>query len=288
MVEDKTKIRNALGGWLYAYELPPPSQVPTMQRSESLDEIDRQMRLQKVRRERTLSLKHAEKSRKVAARVKENLARRPLKDGSDVEVGEEVEACDGGDVKRQKVVVEVLTGENVEEDTADVEKNSLNHERVHMVVNKTSVGEIEDGKEETVCSEEGMAVKAITREEGGVAMEEMDHQEEGVAMEEMDHQEEGVVMEETDNKEKGVAIEAMAREEKESTVEDAVEGVAMEEIGHDVAMEIGEETVVGPSTRKDEDEVTNALEDAHRPLPSLEMFVYAVHRRAVSGGNVGW
>ena len=68
---DSTKIRSVLGGWLYAYELPPPPLVPPTPRSDSPDEVKRQLKVEEVRRERALSIHklEEEKKRAVVARV---------------------------------------------------------------------------------------------------------------------------------------------------------------------------------------------------------------------------
>ena len=99
-----------LGGWLYAYELPVTSLLPTTRRSDSPDEQMRRSKLDKVKRDRTLSLMHIEESRAKAARVRERLAREGLRARSETRGDEER----GGEVsdeeiasKRRKVVIEV-------------------------------------------------------------------------------------------------------------------------------------------------------------------------------------
>lgn len=78
---DTTKIRNVLGGWLYAYELPSEALLPTVRRSDSPDELVRQEKLQQVKRQRTLSLKEIKNSRAKAAKVWDKLMREGLRGG---------------------------------------------------------------------------------------------------------------------------------------------------------------------------------------------------------------
>lgn len=111
---DTTKIRSVLGGWLYAYELPPSSLLPPTRRSDSPDEILRKHQLQKVKRERTLSLQKAEESRAKAAKVREKLTRealrgRPKSEGAEEGAElEEEEGKEGTSPKRRKIVIDVV------------------------------------------------------------------------------------------------------------------------------------------------------------------------------------
>ncbi len=77
---DSTKIRSVLGGWLYAYELPSASLLPTTCRSDSPDDLLRRHHLKKVNRERTMSLKQIGDSKALAGHVREKLARKGLRE----------------------------------------------------------------------------------------------------------------------------------------------------------------------------------------------------------------
>ena len=57
-----------LGGYLYAFEIPPPPPVRPTSRSDSPDEVQRQLKKMKIERERTLSLKGAHEERLKAQR----------------------------------------------------------------------------------------------------------------------------------------------------------------------------------------------------------------------------
>ena len=168
---DTTKIRNVLGGWLYAYELPTNALLPTSRRSDSPDEILRVQKLKKVKRERTLSLKHIEQTRQKAARVREKLTREGLRGASRSEG--EGEGLEGGVIspKRRKVVVEVLEqgsevggqGSEVNGDDGQDDKclvNGLAHEHTHVrergVACQDWVGSGGEGEEE-----EGMEVQQL-------------------------------------------------------------------------------------------------------------------------------
>lgn len=114
-----------LGGWLYAYELPISSLLPTTRRSDSPDEVMRRKNLIKVKRERTLSLKQIEESRAKAARVREKLTREGLRGSTGTERGREDEGGAGEDeataAKRRKVVIEVKEqGSEVEGQSSEV------------------------------------------------------------------------------------------------------------------------------------------------------------------------
>ena len=155
-MKDSTKIRNVLGGWLYAYELPDPALIPTTRRSDSPDEISRKRNLNRVKRERTLSIKQVEEERSKAAKVREKLARDGLRGERGVvddgergmaengEMGarkeeEEMEAGkDGSSPKRRRMVVEVLEKDGCQ--TRDIgstgssggEDDRVNHEQAHI------------------------------------------------------------------------------------------------------------------------------------------------------------
>ena len=106
---DTTKIRSVLGGWLYAYELPVSSLLPTVRRSDSPDEILRKEQLRKVDRQRTLSLKHVEESKAKAARVREKLARESEKLAREPlrgREGEEERGSEGTSPKRRRLETE--------------------------------------------------------------------------------------------------------------------------------------------------------------------------------------
>lgn len=119
---DTTKIRSVLGGWLYAYELPSPPPVPTTRRSDSPDEMARREKLERVNRERTLSMKKVEGTRLVAASVREKLARDPLRGGDsgveEVKKEEEVENV----AKRRRVIIEVREQGEVESTLEEMER----------------------------------------------------------------------------------------------------------------------------------------------------------------------
>ena len=71
---DSTKIRSMLGGWLYAYEIPPaPTLTPTA-RADSPDEARRVAKVTEVRRERAMSLHTIEEERKRARLAQANLS----------------------------------------------------------------------------------------------------------------------------------------------------------------------------------------------------------------------
>lgn len=70
---DSTKIRSVLGGWLYAYEIPPASPVIPTSRADSPDEPRRQAKVIEVRRERAHSLLMIEEERKRARLAQANL-----------------------------------------------------------------------------------------------------------------------------------------------------------------------------------------------------------------------
>ena len=72
---DTTKIRSVLGGYLYAFEIPPPPPVRPTSRSDSPDEVQRKLKKIKIERERTLSLKGAHEERVKAQRAREKVAR---------------------------------------------------------------------------------------------------------------------------------------------------------------------------------------------------------------------
>lgn len=75
---DSTKIRSVLGGFLYAFEIPPPPPVRPTSRSDSPDEVQRQLKKIKIERERTLSLKGAQVERIKAQRAREKVAQMQL------------------------------------------------------------------------------------------------------------------------------------------------------------------------------------------------------------------
>ena len=64
-----------LGGYLYAFEIPPPPPVRPTSRSDSPDEVQRQLKKMKIERERTLSLKGVHEERLKAQRAREKVAR---------------------------------------------------------------------------------------------------------------------------------------------------------------------------------------------------------------------
>lgn len=70
---DSTKIRSVLGGFLYAFEIPPPPPVRPTSRSDSPDEVQRQLKKIRIERERTLSLKGAEVERMKAQKAREKV-----------------------------------------------------------------------------------------------------------------------------------------------------------------------------------------------------------------------
>ena len=72
---DTTKIRSVLGGYLYAFEIPPPPPVRPTSRSDSPDEVQRKLKKIKIERERTLSLKGAQAERLKAQRAREKVAK---------------------------------------------------------------------------------------------------------------------------------------------------------------------------------------------------------------------
>ena len=71
---DSTKIRSVLGGFLYAFEIPPPPPVRPTSRSDSPDEVQRQLKKIKIERERTLSLKGAQMERMKAQKAREKVS----------------------------------------------------------------------------------------------------------------------------------------------------------------------------------------------------------------------
>lgn len=95
---DSTKIRSVLGGFLYAFEIPPPPPVRPTSRSDSPDEVQRQLKKIKIERERTLSLKGAQVERIKAQRAREKVARmQQSMEREDEVVAEEKEEADDSD-----------------------------------------------------------------------------------------------------------------------------------------------------------------------------------------------
>ncbi len=216
--------------------------------------MDRQRRLQKVRRERTLSLKQVEKSRKTAATVRESLARRGLRSESgEAEMGKEV-----------------LTGDNLGEESTDVDVSSgVKHEYAHATSHGTTVQ-----MEEEKCERLSQDVDAMEDEaaDGG------------------EHEGEGARQRDRVNNEvdMGVAYERNEEVAVEERVSEVVISVGNEDLPREHATSgdlpreratSGEATV--PMEVDDDDEATDAV-DEHRQIPPLETYVYAVHRRAVS------
>ena len=78
---DTTKIRSVLGGYLYAFEIPPPPPVRPTSRSDSPDEVQRKLKKIKIERERTLSLKGAQAERLKAQRAREKVAKMQHSEG---------------------------------------------------------------------------------------------------------------------------------------------------------------------------------------------------------------
>lgn len=81
---DTTKIRSVLGGYLYAFEIPPPPPVRPTSRSDSPDELQRQLKKIKIERERTLSLKGAHAERVKAKKARDKVAK--MKREQDIEI----------------------------------------------------------------------------------------------------------------------------------------------------------------------------------------------------------
>ena len=141
---DTTKIRNVLGGWLYAYELPPSPQIPNTDRSESPDEVERQKYLQRLHRDRTMCMtqSQAEDESHMTSRVKDELIRRGLRrEVEELSVDEGVnEEEEGVEAKRQSADAEVVSRELEEEEehVAGVGRrkwaeDNLHHKHPHEV-----------------------------------------------------------------------------------------------------------------------------------------------------------
>lgn len=95
---DTTKIRSVLGGSLYAFEIPPPPPVRPTSRSDSPDEVQRQLKKIKIERERTLSLKGAQVEKMKAEKAREKVARmRQSLDREDEAASIEQEEADDSD-----------------------------------------------------------------------------------------------------------------------------------------------------------------------------------------------
>lgn len=90
---DTTKIRSVLGGYLYAFEIPPPPPVRPTSRSDSPDEVQRKLKKIKIERERTLSLKGAQAERLKAQRARERVAK--MQHGENMEDEESMTVDDG-------------------------------------------------------------------------------------------------------------------------------------------------------------------------------------------------
>ena len=147
---DGTKIRSVLGGWLYAYEIPqPPSLVPVAA-SDSPDEMIRRRRLDELRRERTLSLQHAEEAKEKAGRARARVeqARAARARGETVEEGEEAEAVGeegvepaGADSEAPVVVVEEAVDGSSREASESYPREASDScpEEVHCSVNIVEV-----------------------------------------------------------------------------------------------------------------------------------------------------
>jgi len=255
---------------LYAYELPSPQPVPSTNRSESPDELDRQRRLQQVRRVRTLSLKQAEEAREAASLARENLARRGLREGSEegeVEIGEEVLGSEGAGSEGMEVC---SAGREAEV------ANGASHEHMHKLIKEMSSGgmEVEDGEVAESRSEEAEQPSTTAVDES------LHREEEGCGLEEEDQKLTDDVGDQPMECEEGVV-----REGADHAIHESVAVLAGKK--EDMAMEVfpPENNGGAPMDMKeawDSDDATNILE-VQRQLPAYESYVYAMHRRPVSG-----
>ena len=248
--------------------------MPATNRSESPDELDRQRRLKQVRRERTLSLKQAEEAKKSASSARENLARRGLREpgleDEEVEIGEEVLACEGAGSGEMEVG---STGREAEV------INGASHEHVHELIN--GMGAV---RGEEIEGRKAAGGQSAEDEKLGKTVEPC--QEEECCLEDASHQEQKLTDDERDlpmDCEEGVAREGASQAVGESVAAladgkvDADMDICPREDGG-TPMEV-EENEGDPAW--DSDEATNILE-VHRQLPAYESYVYAMHRRPVS------
>ena len=267
---DTTKVRNVLGGWLYAYELPLSQQVPNFQQSECPHEVEQQKNLHKLLRERTscMSLMQAEEGRQKMGRVRDKLVRRNLREEEDMSNSEEEEEQgDGFGDKSPRVVINVLEQDEDEMDEQQKRgkqkesENSVNHEHAHEVIELNMDVAYGDGNVTSEAEGEVSAGHCRQDSEAGGEV--------------------SVGLCRQDSEVGGEVSVGLCRQDSEAGGEVSVRYCRQDS-------EAGGEVSVGYCRQDSEEEINNSFDShlplaSHRPFASQkDMYVYAIHRRSVS------